>query len=107
MDYSARKLTHVGVWALEGSEISETEYLVSGSVRLQFSSVDGSDAGPSITVELAANSDPSASIADAEKILLAATLSLLGRSAKETAETTHSVLAQARQKAFVKPADKT
>jgi len=62
--------------------------------------------GPAITVDIATDADPSTSIADAEKILLAKAISLLGRSAKENAQAAHSALIQERQKAFVKPGEK-
>ncbi|RYH20236.1 MAG: hypothetical protein EON54_26555, partial [Alcaligenaceae bacterium] len=69
MDYSDRKLTHVGVWALEGAYASATEYGVNGSVRLQMTNFEGTSNGPSVTVELATMADPNVTLQDAERAL--------------------------------------
>ena len=103
MDYTDRKLSHVGVWALEGAHTSETEFAISGSVRLQITNFEGASHGPSVTVELGAPTDPNVTIQDAERVLLAAALSLLARLSKETPEAVEAMLRRSRSDALAKP----
>jgi hypothetical protein len=105
MRFSDRKLTWANVWGLEAGPIGNADHGVSGTVRLQFSAFDGSDAGPTLTIEIGAVCDQGITIPDAEKLLLAAALDLLIRGSSETAESVHMSLVHSRNSAILKPSE--
>jgi hypothetical protein len=103
MYYSGRKLTDVSVFGLQGGPMADGTYGVSGTVRVQISAIDGSDAGPSFTVDFAVSSRSDATIADAEKDLLGGALALLKRVSLEPLDSLIEALSRTRQESFVRP----
>lgn len=101
MDYSTRRVTNVAVWGLERHE-HEQETTVSGTVKVQISSIDGDEYGPNATLELAVPLLDGATIQDAERGLLAGASALLGHLSKLSENDLRASLHESQPKQLLK-----